>query len=64
MGTWSDGVLGDDDACDVYETYRRLYNAGAEHSSVRHKMEQEWANMVADSDCGRRGSNGLEKRTR
>lgn len=52
MGTWSDSILADDEAQEVYDHYRRLFNQGNDHSAVRQALERCWADSIADDDDG------------
>jgi hypothetical protein len=52
MGAWSDSILADDDAQEVYDHYRRLINQGKEHAAVRQALERSWADSITDSDDG------------
>ncbi|WP_425616360.1 hypothetical protein NA78x_000006 [Anatilimnocola sp. NA78] len=52
MGTWGDSILADDDAQDVYEHYRKLFNEGKSHAAVLRELKQDWAETIADSDEG------------
>jgi hypothetical protein len=52
MGTWNVSIFSDDEALDVYERYRSLYNEGAEHEEVLEQMKQESAESLNDSDDG------------
>lgn len=42
MGTWSTGILADDDAQEVYEEFQRLFDAGKDAAAIRKKLERAW----------------------
>lgn len=52
MGTWNVSIFSDDEALDVYEGYRSLYNEGREHDEVLAQMKQDWVESINDSDDG------------
>lgn len=50
MGTWGTGILDDDMAVSVYESYMDLFNSQKSHKEIRIKLEQSFADGVNDPD--------------
>ncbi len=50
MATWGSSILADDDAEEIHQDYRRLYNQGKEHADVRRALQEAWADSLNDSD--------------
>lgn len=51
MSTWSTGILADDDAQDVYDEFKRLFDTGKDAATIRKKLERA-CRPGADEDDG------------
>jgi len=50
MGCWGVGILQDDTAWDVYESYFDMHNEGIDQSIIRSDLEKRYADAIADEE--------------
>lgn len=52
MGVWNSAILGDDTACDVRDTYRKLLADGSSGPLATDHLLREWREIIDDEDDG------------